>query len=52
MAAMALLPTESVVNGFVVVTATGALSVTTDKTGAAWSGGFLKDPDGRIVVAP
>lgn len=47
---MALLPTESLRNGFVIVTATGALSVTTSKTGATSSGGFLKDPDGRIVV--
>lgn len=49
---MALAGTESwtVVPGFV-ADADGNLSVTTDGTGASWREGFLRDPDGRLVVA-
>jgi hypothetical protein len=48
---MALAGTESWVGGFVVVTATGQLSLTTSTSGAAWWGGFMRDPDGRLVVS-
>lgn len=48
---MALAGTESVVGGFVRITATGILSVTTDTTGATMQRGFVRDPDGRLVVA-
>lgn len=37
--------------GFVVDKDTGAWVTTTDKTNAALRGGFLRDPDGRLVVA-
>jgi len=37
--------------GFVVNAETGSRVLTTSKTGATWQGGFLRDPDGRLVVA-
>lgn len=40
----------TVIAGFV-TDADGNLSVTTDANGATWQGGFLRDPDGRLVVA-
>lgn len=50
---MALSGSEAVQGGFVVNTSTNPpmLVVTTNKTGATWKGGFLRDPDGRLVVA-
>jgi hypothetical protein len=36
--------------GFVVDRTTGQIVATTNRTGARWSGGFLRDPDGRLVV--
>jgi hypothetical protein len=48
---MALNPaTEEWRSGFVVNKTTGVLIATTDTSGATWWGGFLRDPDGRIVV--
>jgi hypothetical protein len=47
---MALSASEEWRAGFVVDVATGAWMVTTDKTGASWQEGFLRDPDGRLVV--
>jgi hypothetical protein len=37
-------------SGFVVDATTGAWVVTYSTTGAAYWGGFLRDPDGRLVV--
>lgn len=50
---MALGGSEKWAGGFVVDTTTSPpmLVVTTTTTGAVWSGGFLRDPDGRLVVA-
>lgn len=47
---MALSATEKWVNGFVVDTSTGNMSVTATTSGASWSFGFLRDADGRLVV--
>lgn len=47
---MALAATEVMTGGFVRDTTTSALIVTTDTTNAVISGGFLRDPDGRLVV--
>jgi hypothetical protein len=47
---MALLPTETWRGGFVVDTTTGKYAITTSLTNAVWWGGFLRDPDGRLVV--
>lgn len=49
---MALSGTEQRRGGFIVDTSTEPpmLVVTTATSGAAWSGGFLRDPDGRLVV--
>jgi hypothetical protein len=47
---VALGPTEAWVGGFVVDTTTGLIQTTTSKTGAQWQSGFLRDPDGRLVV--
>lgn len=46
---MALQPGERWEGGKV-VTADGSWAVTTSLTGATWWGGFLRDPDGRLVV--
>lgn len=37
-------------HGLVIDRTTGALVVTTNTTGASWHNGWLKDPDGRLVV--
>jgi hypothetical protein len=47
---MALSANEQWKGGFVVDTATGYLIVTSSQSGAAMSGGYLRDPDGRLVV--
>lgn len=49
---MALASNETWRGGFVVDTSTDPpmLSVTTSKTDATWQDGFLRDPDGRLVV--
>jgi hypothetical protein len=47
---MALSGTEVWKGGFVVDSTSGALVVTTNATGAVWRGGYLRDPDGRLVV--
>jgi hypothetical protein len=48
---MALAANEVWRGGFLRDTnAGGALVVTTDSTGATQQGGFLRDPDGRLVV--
>lgn len=47
---MPLNPNERWVEGFVVNTTTGALVTTSSLAGAAWWGGFLRDPDGRLVI--
>lgn len=47
---MALAATEKWIGGFVIDTRTGGVAVTMSRTGAAWWGGFLRDPDGRLVV--
>jgi hypothetical protein len=36
--------------GFVVNATTGAWVVTTSTAGAQWWSGFVRDPDGRLVV--
>lgn len=45
---MALKATEQLVAGFIRVD--GALALTTDETSATMQRGFLRDPDGRLVV--
>lgn len=45
---MALTPAEKLVNGF--VRESLALSCTTATAGAKWVEGFMRDPDGRLVV--
>lgn len=47
---MALTGEEHWDDGFVVDDA-GAWVVTYNLTGAAWWAGFLRDPDGRLVIA-
>lgn len=50
---MALKATERWVGGFVVDVSDptqAKLAVTTGVAGATWQGGFLRDPDGRLVV--
>jgi hypothetical protein len=47
---MALASNEKMVQGVVVDTATGQPVTTTSTVGAVMSGGFLRDPDGRLVV--
>jgi hypothetical protein len=49
---VSLLSTEEWRGGFVVDTSTDPpmLSVTTLATDAIWWGGFVRDPDGRLVV--
>lgn len=47
---MALSATEIRSGGFVLDKATGALVVTTSQVGATVTEGFLRDPDGRLVV--
>lgn len=47
---MALAANEVWRGGFVVDTVTGGIVTTTNTTGAKWWGGFLRDPDGRLVV--
>lgn len=47
---MALTATEILSGGFVRDKNTGALVVTTNTLNAVQTGGFLKDPDGRLVV--
>jgi hypothetical protein len=47
---MSLLPTETYDRGFVRDTTTGVVIVTTDASNATWQNGFLRDPDGRLVV--
>lgn len=49
---MALLSTEvrAGARGLVIDRDTRALVTTTDTTNAQWSNGFLRDPDGRLVV--
>lgn len=50
---MALADDEHWSNGFVVKGDEGdeLLILTTSSVGASWQGGFLRDPDGRLVVA-
>jgi hypothetical protein len=48
-----LRPTERWAGGFVVDFSDPTklqLAVTTTTAGATWQGGFLRDPDGRLVV--
>lgn len=40
-----------VMQGGFLVDSTGALAVTTDQTNAVIWGGFLRDPEGRLVVS-
>lgn len=47
---MALLGSEAWRGGFIVDTTSGRPVITTDQTNAQMSGGFLRDPDGRLVV--
>lgn len=47
---MALTASESYERGFVVHTTLRCLVATTDLTGATKVAGFLRDPDGRLVV--
>lgn len=47
---MALTGTEAWRGGFVVDTATNQIVTTINTVGAAYKGGFLRDPDGRLVV--
>lgn len=49
---MALTSNEKWQGGFVVDTSVNPPTrvVTTSLTGARWWGGFLRDPDGRLVV--
>jgi len=47
---MALGPDEVWRGGFVVDQVNGVLIVTTNSAGATWQNGFLRDPDGRLVV--
>lgn len=51
---MALASNEAWRSGFVVVLDGSGnpiqYATTYDKTGAHWQGGFLRDPDGRLVV--
>lgn len=52
---MALASNERWESGLVVVLDSSgnvaALSVTTDSSEAQWRSGFLRDPDGRLVVS-
>jgi hypothetical protein len=48
---MALASYESWSGGFVRITATGTIVVTRSAVGASMQGGFLRDADGRLVVA-
>ena len=48
--AVALAADEQYDNGFVINTTTRALVTTTTTAAATWQGGFLRDPDGRLVV--
>lgn len=48
---MALAANEVRMRGFILDRATGALVTTASTVGATSRGGFLRDPDGRIVVA-
>jgi hypothetical protein len=47
---MALADNEQWKGGFVVNIDTGQIAVTTSTAGSAWQGGFVRDPDGRLVV--
>ncbi len=47
---MARAANEVVQGGFLRDSSTGSLIVTTDPTGAVMRGGYLRDPDGRLVV--
>ena len=47
---MALGPNEELNDGFVRTKDTKALVVTTNAAGATIYDGFLRDPDGRLVV--
>lgn len=47
---MALAGSEVYRNGFVRDATTLALITTTNQVGATRAGGFLRDPDGRLVV--
>jgi hypothetical protein len=47
---VALASNEQWVGGFVVDTTTGEPVLTTVQTGAQMWSGFLRDPDGRLVV--
>ena len=38
------------VDGFLVDQATSTIVTTTDTTGAAWSFGFLRGPNGELVI--
>jgi hypothetical protein len=48
---MALASNEIFSGGFVRNATTGALILTTSTVGATFRGGFLRDADGRLVVA-
>lgn len=47
---MALAASEEWRGGFVVDKTTGQIITSNVLTNAQWSGGFLRDPDGRLVV--
>jgi hypothetical protein len=47
---MALLGSEALQGGFVIDKATGMPVFTTVTAGAQMQGGYLRDPDGRLVV--
>jgi hypothetical protein len=47
---MALASFEQWKGGYVVNTNTGGLAVTDNAAGASWSGGWLRDADGRLVL--
>jgi hypothetical protein len=47
---MALSGSEVWRRGFVVDAATDTIVTVTDPTGTFWWGGFVRDPDGRLLV--
>lgn len=48
---MALAANETWRGGFVVNTLTGVPSFTYQSAGATAQGGFMRDPDGRLVIS-
>jgi len=47
---MALTANETYRGGFIRLLSDGSLAVTTNTAGAVSKNGFLRDPDGRLVV--